>query len=70
MLMQHDVTLEDFPSTGPLYIHAKSPREQLLQNNHKHGSMSNNLNKNKVTSKSTGPTTAIIAFTSPKLNSV
>ena len=38
MIMQHYGVLEFPPFRGPLYMHEKSPREQLLQNNHKHGS--------------------------------
>ena len=46
LLMQHDGTLENFPFMGPLYIHSKEPREQLIQNNHKHGSSTKEFNKN------------------------
>ena len=49
--MQNDRTLKDFPFRGPLYIHEKAPREQILQNNHKHGSRRKDFNKNKDTLK-------------------
>ena len=49
--MQHYVALDNFPFRGLLYIHAKSPREQLLQNNHKYGSRPKDFNKNKDTLK-------------------
>ena len=52
--MQHDGTIEHFPFRGPLYIHAKAPRYQLFQNNHKHLSIPKEFNKNKDTSKNTG----------------
>ena len=51
LLMQNDRTLKDFPFRGPLYIHEKAPREQILQNNHKHGSRRKDFNKNKDTLK-------------------
>ena len=63
--MQHDGTLENCPFRGPLYIHANSPREQLLQNNHKHGPSQKDFNKNKYTSKNTGPPQATISQRSP-----
>ena len=66
--MQHDGTLENFPFTGTVYIHEKTPREQLLQNNHKHGSQPKDFNKNKDTSKNTCPPQATIACPFPKVN--
>ena len=68
--MQHDGTLENCPFRGPLYIHEKAPREQLLQKNHKHGSRPKDSNKNKYTFKNTGPPQATIPITIPKENSV
>ena len=68
--MQHDGTLENCPFRGTLYIHAKSPREQLIQKNHKHGSRPKDLNKNKYTSRNTSPPQATILFHSLKSNSV
>ena len=37
-LIQHDGTLDNFPFVIPLYIREKAYREQILPNNHKHGS--------------------------------
>ena len=68
--MQHYGTLEPPPFRVPLYIHAKSPREKILQKNHKHGLRPKQLNKNKYTSKNKGPPQATIACPRPKLNSV
>ena len=68
--MRHNGTLENFPSRGPFYIHAKAPREQLLKKNHKHGSQTKDFNKNKYTSQNTGLTQDIISLTCPKVNSV
>ena len=70
MLMQHDRTLDNFPFIGPLYIHAKAPIEQLLQNTHKHVSPLNDFNKNKDTSKNTSPPQAKISRSRPKVNLV
>ena len=58
--MQHDETIENCLFGGPLYIHAKVPREKLLQNNHKHVSSPKDLNKNKDIFKNTGPPQATI----------
>ena len=68
--MQHDGTLENFPFRGSLYIHAKAPREQLLQNNHKHGSRPKDFNKNKDTSKNKVPPQATIYLPLPKVKLV
>ena len=70
LLQQHDGKLYNCPFVGPLYNHAKAPREKLLQNNHKHGSRPEDLNKNKYASKNKGPPHATIAFRCPKVNSV
>ena len=53
LIMQHYGTLENCPFRVPLYIREKSPKEQLLQNNHKHGSSPKDSNKNKYKSKNT-----------------
>ena len=66
--MQHYGTLKTVPFRGPLYIHAKALREQLLQNNHKHGSRTKELRIKKV-HKNTGPNQATITFPIPKANS-
>ena len=42
-------TLENGTFIGLLYIHAKSPIEKILQNNHKHVSRPKDFNKNKDT---------------------
>ena len=68
--MQHDGSLENFPFRGPLYIHAKVHREQLLQNNHKHGSRTKYFNKNKDTLKNTGSPQENISCHSTKVISV
>ena len=47
LIMKHYGTLENTPFIGTLYVHAKAPREQLLQKNHKHVSRPNDFNKNK-----------------------
>ena len=70
LLIQHDGTLEYFPFRGPFCIHKNSPREQTLQNNHKPGSRLKEFNKNKDTSKNTGPPQATISRPFPKVNSV
>ena len=67
--MKHDGTLENPPFRVPLYIHAKAPREQLLRKNQKHGLSPKQLNKNKDTSKNTGPPQATIDRPRPKVNS-
>ena len=67
--MQHDVTLDNFPFRGPLYIHKKSFRENILQKNHKHGSQAKYFN-NKKTSKNTAPPQATISRPLQKVNSV
>ena len=51
-------------------MHEKSPREQLLQNNHKHGSRPKEFNKNKDKSNNTGPLQYKISRPHPKMNSV
>ena len=53
-----------------LYIHAKAPREQLLQKNYKHGLRPKDFNKNKDTPKITGSLQQTIPRTRPKINSV
>ena len=68
--MQHDGTIENPPVRGPLYIHAKEPREQLPQNNHKHESMKKESNKSKDKYKKTGPPQAKIPHPRPNANSV
>ena len=68
--MQHDVILEYCPFRGPLYIHAKAPRVKFPQNNHKHGSRTNDFNKNKDTSKNIFPPQATIPCHCPKANSI
>ena len=70
LLIQNDGTLENVSFRGPFYIHAKSPREQLLHNNHKHGSSTKDFNKYKYKYKNTGPTQSTIPFPHPKPNSV
>ena len=68
--MQPDGTLDHCPFRGPLYINAKAPIEQLLQNTHKHVSRLNDFNKSKDTSKNTVPTQDIISRPCPKVTSV
>ena len=68
--MQHYRALDNFSFGGPLYMHTKAPREQFLNNNHKHGSQPKEFNKNKYTSKKTGPPQAKMYFPCPKVNSV
>ena len=68
--MKHDRILEHFPFKGPLYIHAKAPREQLLQNNHKHWSSPKYFNKKIYTYKNIGIPEATIFWHIPKINSV
>ena len=51
-------------------MHSKAPREQHLQNNHKHGSRPTDFNKNKDKSKNTGPPQEKIPRPCPKANSV
>ena len=68
--MQHDRKIDRCPFRGPLYVKKKAPREQLLQNNHKHGSRPKDLNKNTDTSKNTYPPQAKIDIPRPKENSV
>ena len=53
-----------------MYIHAKAPIEQLLHNNHKHGSRPKYFNKNEDTYKNTGPPQATTSLPRPKVNSV
>ena len=60
MIMQHDGTLEPPPLRRPLYIHVKLPREKTLKKNHKYGSWPKDFNKNKYTSKKSGPPQATI----------
>ena len=67
--MQHGVTLDKCPFRVPFYIHAKAPREQLLNKNHKHGSIPKEYNRNKYTSKNTGPPQDTIYCPRPKVNS-
>ena len=50
-----------------MYIHAKAPRGQLLQNNHKHGSRTKDFNKAKINTKK-GPPQDTIARPRLKLN--
>ena len=52
-----------------MYVYAKSPREQLLKNNHKHLSIPKVFSKNKDTPKNTGFPQETISFPRPKLNS-
>ena len=70
LLMQNDGSLENCPFMVPLYMHEKAPIEQLLQNNHKHGSQTKDFNKNKYTSNNTGPNQAKISRLRPKVSSV
>ena len=70
LLMQHDGTLNNFPSRVPFYIHAKLLREKLLQNNHKHVSWPKYFNKNIYKYKNTGPPQDTIACPRPKVKSV
>ena len=53
----------------PTLIKRKSARENILKNNHKHGSRSKGLNKNVETSSS-GPTPATFVLNKHKLNPV
>ena len=69
LLMKHDGTLENCPFRVTLYIHKTSPREQLLQNNHNHGSLSKESNKNDK-SNNTDPTKVKISHPCPNVNSV
>ena len=55
--MQHDGKLQNFPFRGPFFINKKSAREQLLQKNHKNGSLPKEFNKNTHTSKKAPPKT-------------
>ena len=55
LLTKHYGTIYNCPFRGPLYIHAKAPREHPPQKNHKHGSQTKEFYKNKDTSKHTGP---------------
>ena len=66
--MQHGGTLDNFTFRGPLYIHKKSPREQIPQNNHKRVSLPKDYNKNKDTSNNIGPPQDTISRTCPKVN--
>ena len=68
--MQHYGTLADFPFRVPLYISAKSPREQILHKNPKYLSRPKDFNKDKDSSQNTGLIQAIIACTCPKVKSV
>ena len=68
--MQHDGTLENFPFRVLLYIHSKAPIEQIPQNNHKHVSQPKYFNKNKDTSKNTGPPQATIYRPHQKVKAV
>ena len=70
LLMQNDGSLENCPFMVPLYMHEKAPIEQLLQNNHKHGSQTKDFNKNKYKSKETGPPQATITKPRQKVSSV
>ena len=47
--------LETLPFKGPFFIKKKSTIEQILQNNHKHGSRPKYFNKNIDTSVSGPP---------------
>ena len=51
-------------------MHEKSPREQQLQNNHKHGSRPKEFNRNKDKSNNTRPLQYKISLSRPKINSV
>ena len=53
--MQHFRKLDNFPFRVPFFIHENTPREQLIQNNHRHGSRPKEFNKNKDASKNKGP---------------
>ena len=66
--MKYDGPIENLLLRRPLYVHTKSPREQPLQNNHKHGSRPKEFNKNKNTSKNIGPPQATIPCPIPKAN--
>ena len=68
--MQHSGKLENFPFRIPLNIKKKEPIEQLLQNNHKHGSIPKYFNKKTDTYNNTGCPEATIACPVPKVNSV
>ena len=70
LLTKNDGALENPPFRRSLYIHAKAPREQLLQNNQKHGSRPKDSNKNKYKSKNTGPPQVTIACPRLKVNPV
>ena len=48
LLIQHDGRLENCTFRVPLYIHARAPIKQLLQNNHKHVSRPKEINKIKI----------------------
>ena len=58
-----------FQRCGGGVVKKISAIEQLLQNNHKHGSIPKDFNNNTDTSKS-APSKAIISGHKPKLNSV
>ena len=68
--MQHDGKLDNSLFRGPLYINKQLPREKLRQNNHKHGSLPKDLNKNTDTSNNTGPPQDTVSFTFTKVISV
>ena len=66
--MQHDRKLEAFTFRGPFFIHKSSSREQILQNNHKHGSRPKYFNKNVYTSRSDPPKATCVRH-KPKVKS-
>ena len=67
--MQHDIKLETYPFIGPLFINKKESTEHILQNNHKHGSITKDLNRNIDTSIS-GPSKYTLVRHKPKVNLV
>ena len=67
--MQHNRKLDHRPFIGPFYIKKKSPREQLLQNNHEDGSRPKEFNKNTDTSNNTGSPQDTIFRSCPRMNS-
>ena len=68
--MKHDGTLDNRPFRGTLYIYSKARIEQLLHNNHKHGSQPTYFNKNKDTFNNIVPPMDRISHPHAKVNSI
>ena len=67
--MHHDGKLETWPFMETLFINKNAAREQILQNNHKHGSRRKEFKKFMYKS-SAGPPKSTISHPIPKVNSI